>query len=106
MKKAFLPILTVVAMLLFTACDEVTQALGINGEADFLSEILGQHQDQMKVLDVSFSPDYKTFTMTTDVLQDIGAYKLEDTTKVRTEVLETINGIRTARLSTPCLIGI
>ena len=61
MKKAFLPILIVVATLCFSACDEVTQALGLNGDTDFLSEILGQHQDQMKVIDVNFSPDYKTF---------------------------------------------
>lgn len=106
MKKNLLTILTIIATLSLTACDEVTLALGLNNDSEFLAEILGQQQQQMKAIDVEFAPDYKTFTMTTDILQDIGAYKLEDSTKVRTEVLEIIDGIRSARLSIPSLTEI
>lgn len=106
MKKSILPMLTILWALCFTACDEITQALNLDSDVDYLSEILGQKQEQMQIADVHFSPDYKTFTMTSDILQDIGPYQLDDTTQVRTEVVETIDGMWEARFSTPRLIKI
>ena len=103
MKKSILPILIILQALYLISCDEITQALNTDTDIDFLDEILGQKQEQMEITDIHFSPDYKTFTMTSDILQDIGPYQLEDTAQVRTEVVETIDGIRMARYSTPRL---
>lgn len=101
-RRAVLPIL---ATLFLTSCDQVMQTVGVGSDANFLSEILGQKQEKMKVVDIKFAPDYKTFSLTSDIFDDIGPYKLEDTTKVRTEVVETINGIKTEH-STPQLVRI
>ena len=99
-------LLMAMAALCFTACDKVAQKVGDAADYDFLSDILENKQEAMKVDEVTFAPDYKTFTMTTDILRDIGPYELGDSTKVRPEVVETLDGIRWARFSTPRLVKI
>lgn len=106
MKKIFLPILAIFATLCLTSCDELMQTFGVNSDANFLSEILGHKQEKMRVVDVKFAPDYKTFILTSDIFEDIGPYQLEDTTKVRTEVVERLDGLRIACFSTPQLVKI
>lgn len=103
MKKSILLILTILQAVCLTSCKEITKELGLDADVDFLDEILGQKRDQIKIMDIHFSSDYKTFSLTSDILQDIGPYRLEDTTQVRTEVVETINGMRAAHFSTPRL---
>ena len=97
-------VLPILVILSLTSCDEMMQTLGVSSDANFLSEVLEQKQEKMRVVKTDFSPDFKTFTITSDIFQDIGPYRLEDTTKVRTEVVETLDGIRMARFSTPRLI--
>lgn len=107
-------IFIVAAVLLlpvFSACDKLSgvsanpQSQSIT-QGNFLSQILSPEQEKIKATKISFSPDYKTFTITADILQDIGAYELSDSSKVKTEVVETLDGIRLAHVSTPSLVKI
>ena len=61
-------------------------------------------QEKLVVNKVEFSPDYKTFSVWTGVADDIGPYALTDSTAVRIEVEEYLDGIRTARNVTPRLV--
>jgi len=106
MKTMYRYLLAVVTACCLTACDEVGQMLDDNSDSDFLADVFGENRETMKVLDVTFSPDYKTFTMTTNVLRDIGQWELKDSTKNRTEVVETLDGFRHATSSTPRLVSI
>ena len=103
MKMTYRFLWIAVALLCFSACESLNQDIP---DSKFLSQFIGEDQEQMKALDISFSPDYKTFTLTADVLQDIGPYELGDSSQVRTEVVETLDGIRMARFSTPQLVKI
>ena len=94
------------AVLCLTACDKLSSTLGDDSDYDFLTEMLGDKPEAMEVDEVTFSPDYKTFTMTANVLHDFGPYELNDPKMVRAEVVETIDGIRQAKLSTPRLVKI
>jgi len=60
----------------------------------------------MKVLDIDFSPDYKTFSVSVDVFKDVGPYELADSVHNRVEVKEKLEGIGNARLSIPKLVEI
>lgn len=106
MKTMYRYLLAVFTACCLTACDEVVQMLDDNSDGDFLADVFGENRETMKVLDVKFSPDYKTFTMTTNVVQDIGQWELKDSTKNRTEVVETLDGFRHATSSTPRLLSI
>lgn len=92
--------------MLFPACNKVNHVTDDIADNNFLSGFFEVKKEKAKVLDVNFSPDYKTFEVTADILQDVGPYKLEDSTKVRTEVEETIDGFREAHFSTPRLVKI
>ena len=94
------------AVLCFTACDKLSSTLGDTSDYDFLKEVLGDKPEQMKVEEVTFSPDYKTLTMSANVIHDFGPYELSNPKSVRAEVVETIDGIRQAKHSTPRLIKI
>ena len=106
MKTIYKFSLMMFAVICLTACDKLTGILGNSSDYDFLTEMLGDKPEKMKVDDIKFSPDYKTFTMTTDIVQDIGPYNLVDSSQVRLEVVETIDGIREAVLSMPKLLKI
>lgn len=99
-------LLVLFAVLCFTACDKLASTLGNTSDYDFLTDMLGDNPEQMKVDDITFSPDYKTFTMTASVTHDFGPYELSDPKMVRAEVVETIDGIRQAKRSTPRLVKI
>lgn len=104
MKTTYRYLLLATAMLCITSCDELVQTFSDTSEYDFLTEIIDKPQPKLKVVDVNFAPDYKTFTITTKVVSDIGTIELEDSSKVRPEVIEMIGGIRQARYSYPHLV--
>lgn len=103
MKKHIFSILTA-TILLFTACDRMGQMSYNN--SDLLPQLFDEKPEKVKVRDVNFSPDYKTFNITTDIINEIGPYDLSDSVNVKVEVEETIDGIREARFSTPRLVDI
>ena len=105
MKKYNLSILAL-AILLFNACHRMGKVSDEIQKPDFFAQLLNEEPEKAKVVDVSFSPDYKSFTLTTDIVHDIGPYELGDPANVRVEVEETIDGIREARFSTPRLVKI
>ena len=102
----FIVILLIVVCL--TACDELVQKLATNQDysSKLTSYFEGNKQEAMEVVDVKFSNDYTSFTVTTRMITDGPTAQLKDSTRLRTEVVETIDGIRNTRLSTPTLIGI
>lgn len=106
MKTTYKLLLVMFALVGLTACEKVVSTSGNTSDYDFLSDMLGDKPEKMKVEEIKFSPDYTTFTMTTDIVQDIGPYDLEDSAKVRPEVVETIEGIREAYFSIPKLVKI
>lgn len=106
MTKGSLSVCLFAFAFFLTGCDEINPSLEDMDEHEFLSDIFSSDQESMKVSDVKFSPDYKTFSITTCALRDLGPYELKDSTKVRTEVVETLDGIRKARYSAPKLVEI
>ena len=92
------------AVLSLTACDELVQRYLNSSGYDFLNTYLEKEDKSMEVIDVNFSPDYKSFTVSTKMRAEGPAYQLEDSTKVRTEVVESIDKIRRTHLSTPQLV--
>ena len=107
MKKHIISILLASALLFtVTACDRLGQFSKDLPESDFLTQVFNKEPEKVKVVDVNFSPDYKTFAVTTDIIHDIGPYELSDSLKVKIEVEQTIDGIREARFSTPRLVNI
>lgn len=90
------------------SCDELISQFVDTSEFDFLTDFFGQQDayTKMDVTDVSFSPDYKTFTISTKLANEGPGFKFTDTTLVRTEVVEVIDGIRHTRHSTPRLVEI
>ncbi len=92
-----------------TACDNLMQHLLSGTEyGNMLSGYLEKERplQHMEVIDVNFTAEYDTFTVTTRMLADGPVYQLKDSTHIRTEVIESIDGIRHTRLSTPRLVGI
>ncbi len=71
---------------------------------DILDSYIGTSKTDMEVTDVIFSPDYKTFTVSTRLTDDGPAFSISDTTMVRTEVVELIEGFRRTRRATPRLV--
>ena len=61
-------------------------------------------QEKMVVNKVVFSPDYKTFSVWTGVVSDIGPYPLTDSTLVKIEVEEYEDGVKTSRRVQPRLV--
>lgn len=99
-------ILHCVLILLLAGCDE----LGA-GTEDFsqLDDILTNGKalkgEAIAVKDISFSPDYKTFVVTTQMKGDIGPYSLTDTSSVHIDVEETSGGFLVNRHFQPRLIA-
>ena len=97
-------LLLALGALCLTACDEVVQKYLNTSDYQFLTDYLEKDDKSMEVLNVTFSPDYKTFTVTTKMRAEGPEYQLEDSSRVRTELIETIDGIRHTRRSTPQLV--
>lgn len=96
----------VAAAFLFNACDQIGLSTDELTVPDIFTQMFDKGPEKAKVMDVNFSPDYKTFTITTKINEDIGPYELSDSTKVKIGVEETIDGIREARFSSPQLVKI
>ena len=88
-----------------TSCDEIVSHFASPDDLDFVSDVKTDKQEAMQVHKIEFSPDYKTFTVTTRMYEDIGPYSLTDTTKLRIEVKSSNSGITMNGRSTPRLIG-
>ena len=82
-----------VVILLMAGCDELTSHFVTPDNLDMIGSKMAEKRDAMKVHKLTFSPDYKTFNITTRMYGDIGPYSLTDTSKVRTEVHCTTSGI-------------
>jgi hypothetical protein len=100
-------ILTVLTTLCLAGCDELFPSAEDFGDLDqIMTEVAPRQRQTMRVDSVTFSPNYKTFDITTTIINDIGPYLLADTSRVRVEVSETINGIEHTKRSTPRLVNI
>jgi len=106
MKAKLKYLLLVSVVLCLMGCDGMMQKYSEKTGDNIPSEILGAKKETMKTGEVVFSPDYKIFTVSAKIVKDIGAYELGDSTRVRSEVVEILNGIRKARFSTPELVKI
>ena len=99
-------LLALIALAL-TACDELMQRFIDPDDYAFLTELTdSKPRPAMEVTGVTFSPDYKTFSVTTDMVREVSDYELADSTHIRVEVVETIDGLRRTHLTTPRLIKI
>lgn len=107
MKSALLPLASYILILItLSSCNKIEEVAGEMTDDDFLSQIFDDKPAKAQVVDVVFSPDFKTFSVTTDFIEDIGPYELSDSSQVRTEVIESIGGIWETRFSTPRLTEI
>lgn len=92
-----------IAMIL-SSCEDVIKKYIDTSDLEILSSYIGTTKSDMEVIDVSFSPDYKTFTVSTRMLDAGPGFSVTDTTHVRTKVTELIEGIRHTTRSTPRLV--
>lgn len=93
------------ALTTLASCDSLVAKFVNSDDIDFLSDLSPQKKESAQVSKVVFSPDYKTFTVTTRMTQDIGPYSLLDTSRVRIVVRESVEGIEESRHSLPQLIS-
>ena len=86
----------VLLALSLTGCDEGLP----QEELDFLEEngLTLEKKPSIGITDVAFSPDNKYFTVSTQILSDIGPYALTDSNSVRVDVKESVNGIPQHRM--------
>ena len=97
---------SVFCILTFTACDQLMQKFVNTPDLTASLPTTAEQTPTMEVISQTFSDDYKTLVVTTKMLNDVPAYRLEDSTKVRVDVSETINGMRHTRRSQPQLIHV
>lgn len=105
MKKIQTCLLTIVATLLLTGCDQLVSYFDAPDDLDIASKKKAGKQEVIHVHKVEFSPDYKTFTVTTRMNSDIGPYSLTDSNNVRVKVKSNNSGIFYSKHSQPRLIG-
>ncbi|MBO4249772.1 MAG: hypothetical protein J5884_00795 [Paludibacteraceae bacterium] len=100
-------VLVALCAIVFASCDEIVQHFVDPSEYEMLTSIFdsGKPSTAMEVTDVTFSPDYKNFSVSTRLLHEGPGFQFTDTTLVRTEVVEVIDGIHHTKLSTPRLVG-
>ena len=94
--------LACIAMIL-SSCDDVIKKYMDTadlGDLEMLDSYIGAPKSDMEVTDVIFSPDYKTFTISTRMVNEGPGFSITDTTLVRTEVKEYIESIRRTTKST------
>ena len=100
-------LLTALAALCLTGCDQITANMdGVDDYDQLLEEVKPKKKDALTVNSVKFSPDHKTFTVTTSLNRSIGYNELQDSTEIRSEVKETYDGIPESVLTRPRLIKI
>lgn len=82
-------------MLCVVSCDKISQNEDLDAFFSDIEEEFSLKGDDtgMIVKDVVFSPDNKTFYVTTHITRDIGPYALTDSTKTKIVVEEKINGV-------------
>ena len=102
----FIPFYLLALLPLLTACDETMSHFVTPDNLDIISTNTKEKQDVMQVHKLVFSPDHKTFDITTRMYGDIGPYALTDTTKVRVDVNYTTSGILSNKHSVPRLISL
>lgn len=106
MSKLKYLVLACIAMIL-SSCDDVIKKYMDTadlGDLEMLDSYIGAPKSDMEVTDVIFSPDYKTFTISTRMVNEGPGFSITDTTLVRTEVKEYIESIRRTAKSTPRLV--
>ena len=96
-------LLAIVTTLLLTGCDQLVSYFATPENLDFISSQTADHKEIIQAHQVTFSPDYKTFSVTTRMNGDIGPYTLGDSTKVRIEVDCNIGGVAENKYSRPHL---
>ena len=82
-------------LLILGGCDKIAQSDDMSIFFSDIEEELGLNGDDtgMIVKDVVFSPDHKTFYITTHITRDIGPYALTDSLNTKIVVEEKINGV-------------
>ena len=90
--------------IICSSCDNLVMKFVDTSDINILSSTAEPDNTAMEVTDVSFSPDYKTFIVSTRLTHEGPGFNFTDTTLVRTEVVEVIDGIRHTKHSTPQLI--
>ena len=102
MKKLLLMIF---AALTLTGCDEIFPDVDSLEDLDAL--LSGKEpKEKIKINEVKFSPDYKTFVVTANTVDDIGPYMLSDTSQVSIRISETINGREYTGRAMPRLVKV
>ena len=100
-------VMILVMTICLTACDELVQRFVDTSEYEtFAAHFETEQVPSMEVVNLTFSPDYKSFVVATKMVSSGIESRLGDSTKVRVEVQETINGIRRTKHSTPTLVQI
>ena len=101
----FIPFYLLALLPLLMACDETMSRFVTPDNLDIISSNTQEKQDVMQVHKLVFSPDHKTFDITTRMYGDIGPYSLTDSNSVRVNVEYTNNSVRTSKGYTPRLIS-
>lgn len=110
MKRIFRSLLPLAAAFGLSACQsDFMSHLGVSDPTAMfdVSSIPGGKpvsQEKMVVKEVKFSPDHKTFSVWTNVVEDIGPYSLTDSTTVRIDIEEYDDGVLASRRVNPRLV--
>ena len=105
MKKIRNYMVAMLAAIALTGCDQLVAHFVDTDDLDLLDNLAPQKKDATHVQKVVFSPDYKTFVVTTRMSEDIGPYSLTDTCQVKTLIEESAEGIAKSQHSQPRLIS-
>ena len=101
----YLPFYLFSLIALLTGCDGMTSHFVTPDNLDIISDATTEKKEVMKVHNLKFSPDHKTFDITTRMYGDIGRYSLTDSTKVRVEVNCNTSGILPNKHYVPRLVS-
>ena len=103
--------LALAALWSITACESgLLSHLGVDDPTGIFETSLsgsksdGRAKEKMVVNKIDFSEDYKTFSVWTGIVSDIGPYSLTDSSAVRIEVAEYTDGVKSARRVQPRLV--
>lgn len=105
-------LIPVATALCLTACDSgLLSKLGVDNPTSLFESVdvpggrgTVSTREKMTVNKVEFSPDHKTFSVWTGVLDDIGPYPLTDSSVVRIELEGYDDGIKASHLELPTLV--
>lgn len=105
MNRLYRYALPILAAFFLTACDKLTEYVN-PADYEFLNNLVDKPQQAMEVTGVTFAPDYKTFSVTTNMIREVSDYEFADSTHIRIEIEETIDGLRRTYFTTPKLVKI